>query len=86
MAEIGVRVGGELQRHAAGGLPGPEGALEYLKRGDDRKYYSKALEKVRNETLKEYMIPSILALVGLGVAVKTVKCVRRRGGKRRREV
>lgn len=64
----------------------PKGALEYLERGDDRKYYSKALEKVRNETLKEYMIPCILTLAGLGVAVKAIKYVRRRGGKRRREV
>ncbi len=63
-----------------------KGALEYLKRGDDRKYYSKALEKVRNETLKEYMIPCILALVGLGITVKVVKGVRRGVRKRRREV
>lgn len=63
-----------------------KGALEYLERGDDRKYYSKALEKVRNETLKEYMIPCILALAGLGITVKVVKGVRRGVRKRRREV
>ena len=60
-----------------------EGALEFLKNGDDRKYYSKALEKVRNEKLKIYLIPVVLSLAGLIVAVKLGKFVyrrRRKGG------
>lgn len=53
-------------------------ALKYLKLGDDRKYYSKALEKVRNETLKQYLIPCVFAMIGLAVAKKTVKYVLKR--------
>ena len=53
-------------------------ALKYLKLGDDRKYYSKALEKVRNETLKQYLIPCVFGLIGLVVVKKTVTYVIKR--------
>ena len=56
----------------------PKGALEFLKNGDDRKYYSKALEKVRNETLKQYLIPVLLSIVGVVVVVKVGKVIYRR--------
>ena len=59
----------------------PDEALKYLKLGDDRKYYSKALEKVRNATLKKYMIPCVFGLIGLMLLKKLVK----RGLKRRKE-
>ena len=61
-----------------------EGALEFLKNGDDRKYYSKALEKVRNAKLKIYLIPVFLSFVGLVAVVKTGKFIyrrRRKGGR-----
>ena len=50
-----------------------EKALKYLKLGDDRKYYSKALEKVRNETLKQYLMPAIFILAGLVIVRKLTK-------------
>ena len=50
----------------------PDEALKYLKLGDDRKYYSKALEKVRNATLKKYMIPCVFGLIGLMLLKKLV--------------
>lgn len=60
----------------------PEGALKYLKNGDDRKYYSKALEKVRNEKLKQYLIPVVLSLIGLIVGIKVIKAICRHNKKR----
>ncbi len=60
------------------------GALEFLKLGDDRKYYSKALEKVRNETLKQYLVPVALGLIGLIAAVKLLKAGVKRAKERRR--
>ena len=60
------------------------GALEFLKLGDDRKYYSKALEKVRNETLKQYLVPVVLGLIGLIAAVKLLKAGVKRAKERRR--
>ena len=60
------------------------GALEFLKLGDDRKYYSKALEKVRNETLKQYLVPVALGLIGLTAAVKLLKAGVKRAKERRR--
>ena len=61
-----------------------EAALEYLKNGDDRKYYSKALEKVRNEKLKQYLIPTLLTIIGVIAAIKVVKVIvkRRKGAKK----
>ena len=61
-----------------------EGALEFLKLGDDRKYYSKALEKVRNAALKEYLVPVALSLIGLIAALKIAKTAVRRHKERRR--
>ncbi len=61
------------------------GALEYLRMGDDRKYYSKALEKVRNETLKEYLIPVVLCAAGLFAAVKITKAAVRKGKAKKQE-
>lgn len=62
-----------------------EGALEFLKLGADRKYYSKALEKVRNEKLKTYLVPTVGTLAGIWVALKCVKLIwrkaRRKGGR-----
>ncbi len=58
-------------------------ALKYLKLGDDRKYYSKALEKVRNETLKQYLIPAVFTLVGLVIVKKILTRVFRRKKERR---
>ncbi len=60
-----------------------DGALYYLKLGDDRKYYSKALEKVRNEKLKEYLVPVALTLIGLLIALKIVKALVRRSKEKR---
>lgn len=48
-------------------------ALKYLELGDDRKYYSKALEKVRNETLKKYLVPVVLGLVALSIARRVIR-------------
>ncbi len=62
-----------------------EGALEYLKLGDDRKYYSKALEKVRNATLKQYLIPVAIGVIVLIAAVKILVSVGRRSKQRRRK-
>ena len=55
-----------------------EEALKYLKLGDDRKYYSKAFEKVRNEKLKTYLIPCVFGLAGLVLLKKLVKYLIRR--------
>ncbi|MBR5985466.1 MAG: hypothetical protein IK019_03545 [Clostridia bacterium] len=60
-----------------------DGALYYLKLGDDRKYYSKALEKVRNEKLKEYLVPVALTLIGALIALKIVKKLVRRSKEKR---
>lgn len=48
-----------------------EEAMEYLKMGDDRKYYDKAYEKVRTATLREYFVPGICVLLGL-IALRIV--------------
>ena len=53
-----------------------EGALRYLQLGDDRKYYSKALEKVRNATLKETLVPVVLSAAGLAVLALVLRKVR----------
>ena len=60
-----------------------EGAMEFLKLGDDRKYYSKALEKVRNAKLKEYLVPVALSLAGVLIALKIAKALYRRRRERR---
>lgn len=57
-------------------------AMEYLKIGDDREYYSKAFEKVRNRDLKEWFVPGVLTLAGLIILSKTVKFIRKRRKKK----
>ncbi len=54
-------------------------ALTYLRMGEDRKYYSKAFEKVRNERLREWFVPGVAGAAGLIVLVGGVKRIRRRG-------
>ncbi len=58
-----------------------EDALDYLKLGADRQYYSKAFEKVRDQQLKEWFVPAVAGLIGLIVVVKVVKAIKRRGRK-----
>ena len=53
-------------------------AMEYLKMGEDREYYSKAFEKVRNRDLKEWFVPGMIALIALIILSKTVKYIRKR--------
>lgn len=63
-----------------------EEALEYLEHGNDRKYYSKAYEKVRNETLREWFVPGVSAIAVLIVAVVIINAVRKRRKGDAREV
>ena len=60
-----------------------EEAMEYLKMGDDRKYYDKAYEKVRTMTLREYFVPGILVVLGLIAVKMTVSGVKRARKKRK---
>ena len=53
-------------------------AMEYLKMGEDREYYSKAFEKVRNRDLKKWFVPGMIALIALIILSKTVKYIRKR--------
>ncbi len=63
-----------------------EEALEYLKMGEDRKYYSKAYEKVRNQVLREWFVPGVIGIAALAVLIVAVKKIRRRGKPKAGEV
>ncbi len=63
-----------------------EEALEYLQQGDDRKYYTKAYEKVRNQTLRAYFVPGVATLFGLIALVIVLKTVIKRTKKRQKEM
>ncbi len=60
-----------------------EQALTYLKMGDDRNYYDKAYEKVRNQTMREYFVPGVCALAGAVVLIAALRHARRARGKRK---
>ncbi|MDI9521056.1 MAG: hypothetical protein QM308_07910 [Bacillota bacterium] len=57
-------------------------AMEYLRMGSDREYYSKAFEKVRDRELKIWLMPVLLGLIVLSALVKIFKWQRKkRSGK-----
>lgn len=60
-----------------------ERALEYLKMGDDRVYYDKAYEKVRNQTMRTYFVPAVCTLAGAVALIVALKRLARRRGKKR---
>ncbi len=53
-------------------------AMEYLERGNDKRYYSVALRRYRSEQVKRYFIPAVSALGALGAAAATVHILRAR--------
>ncbi len=53
-------------------------ALEYLKQGEDRTYYNKAYEKVRNRVMREYFAPVLISLAALIVLRIVIKAILKR--------
>lgn len=59
-------------------------AMKYLKLGNDREYYSKALTKYRREYMREYFgiyMTMVIALIGAAIVVRRVLKVRKGGMK-----
>lgn len=55
-----------------------EAALQYLKMGEDKDYYSKAFEKLRNKTLKENFVPIVVVFFSLITLKKLAKYILKR--------
>ncbi len=59
-----------------------EEAMEYLRAGQDRTYYTKAFEKVRNATIRAWFVPGALGLAGLCVLTAAGRRLWRKKSKR----